>query len=250
MKLIIPEVPFTDWNDKLKIYREIIIKKPKKNTLKKIMPLCVASYIKYNDYPQNIFKNNLENIQILDNKSKFAKFMIELAVENIPETIYYNFTNTQNEIETYNNNIETNLMIYKPNVSYGGIGIKIINKIIYDKNIIISKYIKHKKNYVGHFLVLDGIIQSKIYFLSKEKFKGGIKKGRSKKYVILDVIDYDDSIFHRIFEKLNYSGFACGEFIIKDGIIKIFEINPRMGGSLVHDKECLNIFIKKLLGLF
>jgi hypothetical protein len=27
-------------------------------------------------------------------------------------------------------------------------------------------------------------------------------------------------------------------------------INPRMGGSLVHDKECLNIFIKKLLGLF
>ena len=122
----------------------------------------MASYIKYNDYPQNIFKNNLENIQILDNKSKFAKFMIELAVENIPETIYYNFMNTQNEIETYNNNIETNLMIYKPNVSYGGIGIKIINKIIYDKNIIISKYIKHKKNYVGHFLVLDGIIQRKI----------------------------------------------------------------------------------------
>jgi hypothetical protein len=32
MKLIIPEVPFTDWNDKLKIHREIIIKKPKKNT--------------------------------------------------------------------------------------------------------------------------------------------------------------------------------------------------------------------------
>ena len=36
MKLIIPKIPFADWNDKLKTHREIIIKKPKKNTLKKI----------------------------------------------------------------------------------------------------------------------------------------------------------------------------------------------------------------------
>ena len=54
-------------------------------------------------------------------------------------------------------------------------------------------------------------------------------------------------IVDQIFKDLNYSGFAVCDFIIVNDRIVIFEINPRPGGSLIHNEKYLNIFLDKLL---
>ena len=59
----------------------------------------------------------------------------------------------------------------------------------------------------------------------------------------------DDIIFSCIFNDLNYSGFACADFTIHNNKIIIFEINPRPGGSLIHNEKYLNIFLDKLYTL-
>ena len=251
-KFIIVTIPFEDWkniflsNSKIKCIDEkdfdLDTGKYQTNEFK-IMPICIYDYIKYNNHENNIFKNNLDNLHILNNKSKFGKYMLTYFIDNIPIIYYYNFGN-----ETYISNIKiSQKMILKPNEACGGSGIKIVNKInIHRKNCIISKYINHNEYYVGHFLVLNGIIHDKVYFYSNHVYKDGIKKGRILNYKIIKELDIDDSIFSNIFCNLNYSGFADSDFIINNGKIVIFEINPRPGGSLIHNEIYFNQFIDKL----
>ena len=152
-------------------------------------------------------------------------------------------------------------MIYKPNTSFGGHGIKIINKLNKlnkYKNASITKYIEHTKHYVGHFLVIKGIIINRIYFNSINKIHE-IKYGRIKNYQIEEKItcannnidstnNYcDDSIFDKIFYNLNYSGFADSDFIQVNNKIIIFEINPRPGGSLIFNNEYFNKFLDSII---
>jgi predicted ATP-grasp superfamily ATP-dependent carboligase len=260
-KLIVVTVLF-DWKDILSKSNKIILI-DENNIAKynngefKIMPLSVDDYIKYNHYEINIFKNNLDNIDILDNKSKFGKYMLEKFSDNIPITYYYNFDN-----ETfYNYNFtQTEKYIVKPNKNCGGVGIDILfyqknntpkNQILLKmkltmKNQIVQKYINHTEYYCGHFLVLNGIIIEKIYFFSNHKYNNGIKKGRIISYEVMQNLNIDDSIFNKIFYDLNYSGFTNSDFIIDNNKLIIFEINPRPGGSIVHNKKYLNIFLDKL----
>jgi predicted ATP-grasp superfamily ATP-dependent carboligase len=251
MKLLILLIPFTDWDAYIEKCKNCIcithndICKYDKSEYK-IMPICVSDYIKYNTFENNIFKNILENVDALNNKSKFGKYMLNHFPEYIPNIYYYNFNN-----ETYGNtDVALNKkMIYKPNVNYSSNGIKIIysfeNAIL--KNCIIQEYIDHVEYFVGHFLVLNGIIYSKVYFSSTKKIDTGIKCGCIKDYITSLEISIDDNIFSKIFNNLNYSGFASADFIINNGSIVIFEINPRPGGSLIKNDVYFNIFIDKLL---
>jgi predicted ATP-grasp superfamily ATP-dependent carboligase len=75
--------------------------------------------------------------------------------------------------------------------------------------------------------------------------KNLIKKGGITNYTVLDDINYNT--FENIFNHLQYTGFASSDFIIKDNKIIIFEINPRLGGSLVHNKLFINKFINILV---
>ncbi len=249
MKLLILQIPF-DWTPCIKkctnctcITDNDICKYDK--TEYKITPICVSDYIKYNTFENNIFKNILENVDTLNNKGKFGKYMLIHFPEYIPNIYYYNFTN-----ETFGNTeILNTKMIYKPNFSSGGDGIKIISSFdnLILKNCIIQEYIEHVEYFVGHFLVLNGIIYSKVYFSSSKNNKTGIKRGCITDYITLLEISIDDNIFSKIFNNLNYSGFASADFIINNARIVIFEINPRPGGSLIKNETYFNIFIDKLL---
>jgi len=251
VSLIIINIPFTDWINHIHKYNKCIcinendIEKYKTNNYK-IIPICISDYIKYNDFENNIFKNIINNIEILNNKSKFGKYMLNNFNEYIPIIYYYNFDN-----ETFINNtnlLEPKKLIKKPNEMFGGGGIRIINNINNnEKNCIIQEYILHDKYYVGHFLVLNGIIYNKIYFSSNHKYKNGILNGVILNYIIEIELNIDDSIFNKIFYDLNYSGFACANFIIINNNIIIFEINPRPGGSLIHNEKYFHIFLNTLL---
>lgn len=73
-----------------------------------------------------------------------------------------------------------------------------------------------------------------------------IKTGAIVNYEVLNNIDVDDDIYDTLFSNLKFSGFACSDLIIVNGKIIIFEINPRIGGSLIANKTYFNIFLDKL----
>ena len=66
-KFLIFEIEFDDWFDNLNINNHIMcVKKEDVNKFDLdnylILPIGISNYNKYNDHPNNIFKNNLENI--------------------------------------------------------------------------------------------------------------------------------------------------------------------------------------------
>jgi carbamoylphosphate synthase large subunit len=271
MKFLIVTIPFDTWENILYKNNHLVCIKDDdinkyNNSEYKLMPIWVDDYIKYNNLDINIFKNNLENIDILENKGKFAKYMLEYYPDNIPMTYYYNFDNVS--YNNYNLPISKRYIV-KPNRSYGSLGIKIIkhysqnnfklksglkNKVI-NKNInnikdhIIQEFIEHTDYYSGHFLVLNGVIHEKIYFYCDNKNIDEIKIGQCYNYQVLEDLVIDDSIFSNIFNNLNFSGISAIDFIISNNKIIIFEINPRLGGTLINDNKYLNLFLDKLINI-
>ncbi len=238
--------------------------------------LCLDKKQKY------IFYNTDLCLNIVKNKSTFTKFMLENYSSNIPKIYYYN---TGKELY-FMNNITNNKLIKKINDGYGARGVNIINitninntkensqyticnsnnsynPIFIDNNIdstnillneikkkpdsIITEYLVHKKEYAGHFLCYKGEILKKVYFCSDVYNDNRILKGSIKNYSIFYNLNVDDSIFYNIIKQLNYSGFCCMDFTIIDNIIKIFEMNPRIGSSLVYNFELLNSFLSTII---
>ncbi len=267
-KFCVINAPFTNWIPLIKQNKNIryfnnndIIKYPKikLETYKyKIISISVSNYMSFNNLKNNLFNNDLDNIDLLDNKSKFGEYMINNFKDNFAETYYYNYND---KIYINKPNENENKFIIKPNKGSGGNNIKIINNIDYNnlpKNSIITKYIEHDKYYVGHFLILNGKIIDKIYFYNTNNDKNLIKKGKIINYQITekildavdDAIDAIDAIFNKIFDNLKYNGFACIDFIINNKKIIIFEINPRPGGSLINNKKYFDKFIGSVVEVF
>lgn len=251
IKLVIVDLNFPDWipilqkNDKIVIINNKYINDYLSDEYK-FIPISIDNCIKFSNLNNNIFKNNIKNIYILNNKSKFGKYMLDNFIDNTPTIFYYNYDN-QTYIKSLNKSIinSHNKFIIKPNEGNCGYNIKIVNKIIPKENHIIQEYIDHTIQYVGHFLVFNGIIIKKVYFFSNH-LANEIKKGRIMNYQVLENLNLDDSIFDKIFTNLNYSGFADSDFTIINNKILIFEINPRPGGSLIHNEKYFNLFIEIL----
>lgn len=130
--------------------------------------------------------------------------------------------------------------ILKPITSHSGIGVRILKNEqrlkTTDKNFILQEYIVAPEHYVAHFYVKDGVVKWNVTFVAKNN-KFHIKKGAIQNYQDTYIGLERTELFESIFQKLNYNGFACCDFKIKDGVIKIFEINARIGGSLLKDKK-------------
>jgi predicted ATP-grasp superfamily ATP-dependent carboligase len=214
----------------------------------KIIPITINDIISYHKHEYYIFsKNDHINIRRANNKSVFTEYMIQNYPENYPKCYYYN-----NETNIYTDALLNNNMkkIIKPNIGFGGTNCKIIYDIppLLNNKVVITKYHEHNIYYVGHFLVKEGIIIKHIYFQSEEfNDPDYIKKGSIIKYNTLSNNKLQKlchkNIFIDIFRNMNYSGFACSDFIIEQGKIIIFEINPRIGGSLINSKsEIINDF--------
>lgn len=228
-----------------------------------IIPLDLRDRQLFQADKRLIFKMDINNVILLNNKCLFAKYMMENYPINIPRTISI-LTDQIDYYETIEHSIDKNVINKDPKmIKKGAIGcagncvtiIRELDKNTREKDFVISEYIDHTESYSGHFLVHKGIILKHIIFLGMNpQINGYIKRGPVKKYTTINMDQLnkttgaDVSIFANIFKQLNYSGFACPEFIVRDQIIKIFEINPRPGGSLIADKhycaEFFNVIIK------
>jgi predicted ATP-grasp superfamily ATP-dependent carboligase len=209
----------------------------------------------------NILCNDstINNIEILNDKCNFIKFMQsdQNLVNYIPKVLHLKhgsdniaLDQQQNEVQFPTDSI-TYPCILKKAISYAGNGSKIYtskSQLISDKinlntnDLIIQEYIAGSVEYGGHFLVINGHIIFKAYYsnthASNQKLY--IQRGHMNTYKKVNIDRNIELVFNDIFIKLNYTGFACIDFKIQNGNPTIFEINPRLGGTLVLDKQDLN----------
>ena len=254
MKYYVINVPFFDWKIHFRHNSNITyvdtINSIDLSQNFKIIPICPNDFVRY-DATKLMFFTNPYSIAKLNNKGLFAEFMMKYFESYIPLTLYYNVNNKY----IYNSGVTKPSMILKSTIGAGGINVKIIKdsdflenigefKLI--KNIVVSEYITYDVIYSGHILTIGGVLIDKIYFYLDIPVNQ-IYRGRIRNYKVSDKLPCDDSIFMKILTKLNYSGFVCVDFTISNNKIFIFEINPRMGGSLVFNIIYFNRFFSKLI---
>lgn len=218
-----------------------------KNDNYKIIPTTIDDYNSHS-ISEYIFNTNMDTINILNNKSIFSEFMLNNFRDNYPLCYYYNYDNTNFEHNIDDIEIKK---IQKNNTGFGGIQTKIIYKIdTTQKNIVVTKYYEHYTYYAGHFLVKDGLVLKSSIFVNliKNFDENFIKCGAMDNFDIVNLvslIEYDT--FSNILKILNFSGICCIDFIIDNNKIIIFEINPRMGDSLIKYPIVLNDFLECML---
>ena len=183
-------------------------------------------------------------IDTFDNKKLFNEFMIKNNLENnIPKILV-----EPNEYP----------FIVKPKIGLSGNNIKIFAKYSqwksfkeqYDnENYIIQKYVDSENLYVCHILSDHGnILMSKVYE-GKKPYKYFYLTGALTDYTSRNMNSTELLLFSKIIKQTLYHGLCCIDYDYDDDIIKIFEINPRAGGSLIENKkdfeEFLDIMINK-----
>lgn len=248
---------FSDWKPFLQRYGGIThvakIEHIPRSIDYKIIMLDLKDRKLFNHNDRSLFKMNVQNIETLDNKCLFAKFMMENFPNNIPRTISIK-TNT---IDYIDSNFKKS-MIKKNAIGAAGYQTTILEKLSdgdRTMDTVISEYITHREYYVGHFIFHKGVFIKQIYFgttvhpLSKESKY--IKRGSIKHYNVFEAAQMpcDLTIFGEIFKKLDYSGFACSDFVIVDRDVIIFEINPRPGGSLINNKKYCHEFFQAIVSM-
>lgn len=211
------------------------------NKIDYILPLSK----KDNDIATNLLKNKkdiilyptYENIDILNNKLLFTKYMIENFINFIPKVYYLDNVKLQDEINYP--------LISKPIFSTNGTKMIIINN--YNllsrcrNKMIIQKYIEYVYEYGAFFICIDGkIINYKI--IKKSYPPNHIKKNNFTKYI--EVLNFPIELIESLTLKLNYTGGGNIDFKYNEETkqIYIFEFNPRFGGSAFT-----NNFIYELL---
>lgn len=201
--------------------------------------------------------NNKEHIDIFNQKCLFAQFLINNELLNLIPKTYA--VNCSNKILHYDN-IQFPCII-KKNISEGGAHVVIVHnqkmlEICEKKysDYIIQEFIinEDKTEYTCNFYIDKGEIITSVYYKDnsvRETLFHIQHGGLCNKKKMNDMNKYNND-FEKIFKKLNYTGFACIDFTLIDNKIKIFEINPRLGGTLVTDPIDFEIFLIEILNMF
>jgi len=158
------------------------------------------------------------------------------------------------------NRNEDKLVIVKPRDSAFSIGVykkklRELEDCEFDNNVV-QEYIYESKEYAGYFVSHNGNITNAFAYVGEYgnteyiKCAGGKHDPTPQKRVILN--DTIKSIFEKFLKPCSYTGTCCFDFKIKDRKIYVFEINPRMGGSLnvPKNKQDLIDIIRDLVKIY
>lgn len=164
---------------------------------------------------------------LLRDKSKFNEYLMKNYPLNVP-TVYCS------NKKMINNNIVYPVVV-KPSIAFGGNGIVLCHnkeQLNQHKNPdIIQEFTMNEYEYVAHLFCKDGAIINSIIIRQKDDIYN-IRTSLFDPEKLEYIDDFDMTFFIDIVKKLNYSGGFCANFKLQDGVIKIFEINPRFGGSV------------------
>jgi glutathione synthase/RimK-type ligase-like ATP-grasp enzyme len=173
------------------------------------------------------------------------------------KNIFYNFM-IINNFEKYIPKKVFNIYpsIAKPFIGMSGKNIYILkNEEDYNiyKNRITNKYIiqEYIQSFISnrvHLLFKDGEYIHGIVYEIHHLYEYYIDNGRLNNYIRRELTEEEKNVFSQICKKNNYHGLCCIDYTYDiNNNIKIFEINPRLGGSLVTKKNDFKLFITKII---
>jgi predicted ATP-grasp superfamily ATP-dependent carboligase len=109
---------------------------------------------------------------------------------------------------------------------------------------IVQKFISDKNYNVCHVLCVNGKIIKSIVYSTVLPHDNTIVYGAIKNYKSRDMNDLEQHVFSTILDKDKYHGMACIDYKLTKTGLKIFEINPRIGGSLVDNFDDFIQFVQ------
>jgi len=199
-----------------------------------VIPLTIHSQKYINNHLKHLVGKKIlapsnNAIDICHDKEKFSKFLINNGFDRfVPKP-------DKNLRYPY---------ILKQKTGAWGIGITIITDAkcedvnidkIASKDYFCQEYIEGKKEFTTHVIIHDKkiVFFKTIQFSYSQKFfvKGKDCDGRSSK--IVNHSRHKD-LFEKILNKIDYQGICCFNYKLHRGGVKIFEINPRYGGSMTR----------------
>lgn len=199
---------------------------------------------------KSLFKVDSGWLKRLNNKKQFAEYAKEYNLLKYMPRIYSKLCDRSSDT----------LVVVKPCESSYSIGVhkNRLNQLTdkdFEKNVI-QEYIKDPKEYAGYFVAYKGIIKLSFAYVGNHgdgefiKCDGGKHDNTPKTRIILeDKIVRELELF---LKPTNYTGTCCFDFKIKNGELKVFEINPRIGGSLnfPENKKDLTNVIRELMEIY
>jgi len=220
------------------------LKNEGKNYKNYILPVRTRNTIELNDAKiNNLFKIETLHLKELDNKKLFLTFVKKNNLEKyVPK--YYTEPAKGNE-----------LVILKPHTGGNSSGIytkKIneVNKQEFEQHIV-QKYIYDKKEYAGYFVSHEGKIVHSFAF--ERDFGNSEYIKVQNKYIEEKIISPDSNIITKVenfLKPYKYTGVSCFDYKIVNGELFVFEINPRLGGSLINKIDKLSGIIRQLVNIY
>ena len=183
----------------------------------------------------SLFKIDSSYLKQLEDKKLFVDYVSKNNLKKFFPRIYTKSCNRN----------EDKLVIVKPRDSAFSIGVykkklRELKDCEFDENVV-QEYIYESKEYAGYFVSHNGNITNAFAYVGEYgnteyiKCAGGKFDPTPQKRVILN--DKLKQIFELFLKPCSYTGTCCFDFKIKDRKLYVFEINPRMGGSLNAPKN-------------
>lgn len=216
-----------------------------------IMPSRIHHIHELNDANINsLFQIDSGYLKQLEDKKLFVDYVSKNNLKNFCPRIYTKSCNRN----------EDKLVIVKPRDSAFSIGIykkklRELDDCEFDDNVV-QEYIYESKEYAGYFVSHNGNITNAFAYVGEYgnteyiKCAGGKFDPTPQKRVILN--DKIKLVFEKFLKPCSYTGTCCFDFKIKDRKLYVFEINPRMGGSLNAPKneKDLTSIIRDLMKIY
>jgi glutathione synthase/RimK-type ligase-like ATP-grasp enzyme len=198
-----------------------------------IFPIKIENIVELNEAGiKSLFEIDSNSLQQFNDKKLFVEYAKENnLLDYIPKC--YLLPSNSNE-----------LVIVKPKVSYYSIGVytKFLRDVKPEEFIenVVQKYIYDPDEYAGYFVCHNGKITHGFAYVSNYgegefiKNKGG--KWDETPQVKVNLTKYIIDTIQKFLQPCSYTGLCSVDFKISNNHLYIFEINPRLGGSL-NDKS-------------
>lgn len=224
------KVPFTDWANVLSkhggVCKHFLWNIQNWNIVDNLV-LSRREDIEYVEkYPKmypNIFAPNIYTFDILDNHMEFIHWMQVFKLTEFIPKVYSDIEPIQfpcilKRNGRWNSGKGTSIIKFKREIKPG-----ICQEIIYGDT-----------EYTAHLALKNGVLLHSLIYKGKLPTEDHIKRTPFTEY---EKVEHDISPILKILKDLNYTGICCPNYKIVDGVIKIFEINPRIGGSLIYSPD-------------
>lgn len=190
--------------------------------------------------------DDFELVQTFDDKVRFIRYMDDYGLMDLVPEVYV----VQHDGQRIDYGEIRYPCIFKHAVTFGGTGSSVhldpsrppdLDGVPSDTAYIVQEFIPGNVEYGGHLYLENGAVVRSLYYRGTRDASIQIQRGHMARYDRLETIDEAADI-ENIFASVPFTGFACVDFKVVDGRPKVFEINPRMGGTLIHNQSDLLSF--------